>query len=1252
MPKAKAMQSSAGKGKKRAGESRCEEAKMKNLPSDISNFLADPTFYQPAQVKILLGVGAWAQLMQENMRRLSSGFVAQETRLGWLLFGEPPTNSHVVGINIADGDSTKFDEHLEQLVRNLFEAEILAGDESNWTEEQQECETHFLETHTFELQQKRYVVQLPLRRDWDRIGSNRVTALQRYLRLEQRFRREPELKEKYKAFVNEYIAKDWLMLATRPPEGKAYYIPHHAILKKFRVVFDASCSTDTGVSLNDVQMIGPKLQRDLIDLLWGFRLYAYGISADIKQMFPQVKISPRNWDLQRIFWRDHTEKIREYWLTRVTFGMASAPFCAVRAMQQCARDNAVKWPQAAEVVLNNFYMDDCLSGADTEEELLSLCKQLQQILVAGGFELCKWRSNSNHVQRSLNLESNDNDHWFNTYNEASVLGLKWIPSTDELSFAVKSLTDVDPDSWTKRMVLSITARIFDPDGLASPFIIKAKILLQNIWQEKLGWDAILPEPIKTMWQKIFSQIHQFNSVRVPRWIGFSRRLDIALHGFADASIQAFGAAIYAVIYDNELVTSNLLLAKSRVAPLKKETIPRLELRAATLLGELMQRVMTIGETHHKIKIHSAYCWSDSMVVLCWLKRDSASLKQFVANRVLQIKRNTTTCKWRYVTTDANPADPISRGVSMDELINSELWWKGPEFLRLPEAMWPKTPDEVHEEVRTSVNNECRVRVSRESRGAGYQPMVGISVVVIKDQSLLYRYSSFTRVIRVTAWVFRFVRNCRAPSETRRKSYLEISELEGALAIWIKQEQRDHFGDDIRQMEHIGQGVGNSKGLRLSNAIEALTPFLRDGILRMRGRLQEADLPDCQRNPAILPGKGRLAWLIAHSTHLQLLHCGAQQLTAALRQKYWIIGMRTLSRSLIKHCVKCERLKAKTCEQMMGNLPACRVRPARPFLHSGVDYAGPIQVRPDRRRGNVVLKGYIAVFVCMVSKAVHLEFVSDLSTNAFLMAFIRFTSRYGHCLHLWSDNGTNFVGAERELSRMLQTWRGSDLFEQLSTRQTEWHFITPSAPHQGGLWEAAVKATKYHLRRVMGARLLTIEAMQTLLAEIGAVLNSRPLCAQSADPQDLNPLTPGHLLIGEALVPALGEQIPVERPENRLSYWQSRQLITQRFWKLWSDSYLHELQQRPKWREARQNMKVGDLVVIKNEVTPPTLWKMGRVTALHPGSDGLVRNVTIWTGQNTISRPVQKLCILPIEPVEPRAVSSLKAGGCSSESMSY
>lgn len=327
------------------------------------------------------------------------------------------------------------------------------------------------------------------------------------------------------------------------------------------------------------------------------------------------------------------------------------------------------------------------------------------------------------------------------------------------------------------------------------------------------------------------------------------------------------------------------------------------------------------------------------------------------------------------------------------------------------------------------------------------------------------------------------------------------------------------------------------------------------------------------------------------------------------------------------CMRCVRMNQKLMGQQMAALPADRVRPARPFNHVGVDYAGPILVRRTKANTRTVEKRYVAVFVCMATKAVHLELAEDLSADAFLDVFIRFTSIRGPCARVWSDNGTNFVGAAKELQTMLQSWRHTTLFERIAEKGTEWRFITPAAPHQGGLWEAAVKSMKHHLRRVIGAQTLTAEGLNTVLAQVAAVLNSRPLAPLSDDTDNLEALTPAHFLIGEPMIQPCGANVQA-KPTNRLRYFAQRQAMAQHFWKRWSEEYLHQLQHRPKWQQAAKNIGVGELVLVRQENIAPTVWPLARVVAVHPGKDGCVRNVTIRTTNGELCRPIQKLVHLP------------------------
>ena len=314
---------------------------------------------------------------------------------------------------------------------------------------------------------------------------------------------------------------------------------------------------------------------------------------------------------------------------------------------------------------------------------------------------------------------------------------------------------------------------------------------------------------------------------------------------------------------------------------------------------------------------------------------------------------------------------------------------------------------------------------------------------------------------------------------------------------------------------------------------------------------------------------------------------------------------------------------------MGDLPATRVTPARPFLHVGVDYAGPLTLLMCRGRGQRTYKGYVALFVCLSTRAVHLELVSDCSTEAFLAALRRFTSRRGLCAVIQSDRGTNFIGAARELRDMLvHLDTGHDLISSTLLKDgIEWRFNPPAAPHFGGLWEAAVKSTKYHLRRVIGEQHLTYEKLTTLLHQIEACLNSRPLQAMSDDPGDLRTLPPGHFLIGEALL-SLPDPDVDNVPSNRLSRWHLLQQIRLQFWRRWSREYLQSLQARNKWTQQHPQPQIGDLCLVKNELTSPTQWPLARVTKLHTGTDGLTRVVTVKTARSEFVRPIHKLVFLP------------------------
>ncbi|XP_070169436.1 uncharacterized protein [Polyergus mexicanus] len=331
----------------------------------------------------------------------------------------------------------------------------------------------------------------------------------------------------------------------------------------------------------------------------------------------------------------------------------------------------------------------------------------------------------------------------------------------------------------------------------------------------------------------------------------------------------------------------------------------------------------------------------------------------------------------------------------------------------------------------------------------------------------------------------------------------------------------------------------------------------------------------------------------------------------------------------RSCVKCVRERARTSQQLMGNLPQPRVTPSAPFSHTGVDYVGPMNIIPSVGRGQRSKKYYVAVFICLSTKAVHLEYVDDYATNGFLSAFRRFASRRGLPSDMYSDNGTNFQGADRELNTTFQRLVADpQIQDAIANDNVKWHFIPPSAPHFGGLWEAGVKGLRFHLKRAIGSRTLSQIEFATLLCQIEACLNSRPISALHDDPNDFSALTPGHFLVGRPLVSPPEESV-LDIDSNRLSRWQQVRAILEQIWRSWSSDYLHTLQQRRKWQENKPELKINELVLLKNNLAPPSKWELARILDVHPGSDGHVRVVTLRTAKTTLKRPITQICQLPI-----------------------
>ncbi|XP_070531344.1 uncharacterized protein [Cardiocondyla obscurior] len=1200
---------------------------QENWPHLTNLILADPDFATPGKVNVIIGADNFSSVIQQGMKKGDASTpLAQRTIFGWVLSGPVSTTSSNSSTKRTHCCVTDFD--LKDLIAKFWSLEEVSSNSNGVRNKEEEmCEQHFSTTHSRDTT-GRYIVRLPLKADPQLLGNSKEKALSCLKRMSYRFQKDPNYLSLYTNFLDEYKSLGHMLPIDKSEENiiPHYYLPHHGVLRKeslttkLRVVFNGSAPTTSNLSLNDLLYTGEKLQKNILEILLWIRTHRVLFSSDIVKMFRQIQVHNRDRNLQRIYWRDLNGQLCSYQLTTVTYGLSCAPFLALRTLDQLILDEGNKFPLAILPMTTGRYVDDIFGGAESREEAKLIISQLIQLCDAGGFPLQKWRSNFPEIlpeqkeKISAIMEPEPS--------QQKILGLLWNSATDNFGFSVKP---PETQSYTKRLIASDIARLYDPLGLTAPVIIKAKIMLQEIWCLKISWDDPLPEGLLKRWLGFRTQLLELNNLTVPRWIdGIRKNSSFELHGFADASKHAMAAVVFARITTNDGKTiSRMINAKTKVAPIKRLSIPRLELTAALLLIRLL--ILDIKALN--IPQPAVFCWSDSTNALAWINSPPSQCpSEYVRNRAATIQELLPNCSWNFVPGKENPADCATRGIKADQLSSNELWWQGPTWLIKDKSCWPKGKAKINQDIH----------IKESSKNVFFS-----SVVTHTYWNILTRYSSFLKLIRVVATCSRFVKKLLGrPGISLTHHPLTPKELEQSRKIVIRNIQKTGFANEI-------QYLSKYKSLPNSSPLLKLTPFIDgDGLLRVGGRLDNAAIDEESKHPLIIPKDSPITPLIITEAHIRTLHGGTQLTLGYLRTKYWIMNGRPTVRSHILKCIRCARYRATRAEQLMGKLPTPRVSIARPFTNTGLDYAGPITLKTLRGRAARHYKAYIAIFVCMATSAVHIELVTDYSSNAFIAAFKRFTGRRGLCATLQSDCGTNFVGANAELRRLFDS-ASSELKEiatLLSNDGTEWKFNPPGAPHFGGKWEAAVKSVKFHLKRVLGEIILTYEEMSTVLTQIESVLNTRPLCPITEDITDLAVLTPGHFLIGGSLA-IIPEPDLTTEPTSRLSHWQILRQLLDHFWTRWSTECLQRYQAKSKWHHPSNTVKVGSMVLIVDERYPPGKWPLARVTQLHPGADGFTRVVSLKTAFSEYKRPVAKVCILPMDSTENFQQNHLlKAGG--------
>ena len=696
-------------------------------------------------------------------------------------------------------------------------------------------------------------------------------------------------------------------------------------------------------------------------------------------------------------------------------------------------------------------------------------------------------------------------------------------------------------------------------------------------------------------------------------------ISTSIHGFGDASKFAYCAMIFLVVETTKGVYTRLICSKTRVAPLKSLSIPRLELMSARILVTLMDTVKTALSS--KLRIDETRFWLDSKTALCWI-HNQGEWKNFVQHRVNEILKLSSKDDWGHVAGKENYADIGSRGANASELRVSDLWWEGPNWLKEGRGDWlskfnPKESNEVGEEWKKA--SVMTIIVEEQKRPS--------SVI---DTN---RFSTLSRLLRVTAYVNRFIKKVRDKGEKEGSKAKELTaeELREAESIWVKDAQVTLRADP-----------------KYHKMRESLNITEEEGILVCKGRLENSDLENDSKFPIILPKNHRFTDLVILQCHEQVHHSKVRSTLAELRSIYWVTQGRQYVKKLIKNCFICKKLEGKSYNAPpIAPLPDFRVNEAPPFSKVGVDFAGPLFIK---RQGEMA-KVWIALFTCCVSRAVHLELVENLHASTFINCLRRFSARRGTPNLVVSDNAKTFKATAAYIRKLQQN---SALQDFLSCKRITWKFNLERAAWFGGFFERMIGTMKRCLRKVLGNAKLTFDEFITVLSEVECTLNSRPLTYQYEELE--TPLTPFHLMLGRRLSP-LSENIDIsvinddthEKLSNRFLYLTKK---LNHFWNRWRYEYLVDLREFHRHKKTTpEKISIGDVVLIHEDNVKRGLWKIVIIEKLITGKDGVLRGATVRKAGGkrvTLNRSLLKLFPLEITNMNDGCKGNTMEGGNVSE----
>lgn len=1040
---------------------------------------------------------------------------------------------------------------------------------------------------SFDEKTNTWKVNYPKVIDVSEIQSNKNQAIKVTERLETQLEKRGELdafNQEFRAVAQRNVFKELTDAQRNEYSGPVFYSTLVTALKDdpesttpIRICQNSALKFK-GNSFNDFITKGPRPINNILDVTIRFQENQFISILDISKFYNRISSSEEDQNLRRVLWRfgDKTQPFKEFVTTTVAFGDKCSGSIAEEALRQTAEMFSTEYPAASEQIRQNSYVDDLHNGADTRSEVERLTQESTKILKFGGFPV-KEPIFSGEKGRGV----------------IKFLGTKWDVERDEIgpniqiniSDKKRGVREMKPLSLkrvreelprvSKRVVWRMAMGIFDVLGLVNFFTIKFKFLMRVLCEHQINWDDQISSDQQEKLISIIEGLAQLEDLRRPRCLMARNAKAARMVVFSDGSTVAYSACVYVITENEEGVLVSLVMSKAKIAPKTKISVVRMELCGALLATRMMKTVTD----NLKIRIEKKMFMTDSQVVLKMINSRSSTFTEYVGVRLGEIQRSTEPEEWFHCPGIENPADVGSRDqCKPEDLLPGGIVYTGPRWLKLPQEEWPVSQVAAvkQEELPTEEMTSTIRKMVNTIQGCPIEPQIDVS-----------RFRNFKKPVRILSLCLKFIMKCRKIDHKDEARYRNEATL---VFIWwdqapMKAEKCKFKKFNLKEVDF--QVMSSARKLK------CISGRLPDDVME---DIYHKDLP-------VLPEDSEVGKKIVQSAHLPT-HCGVDRCVHISRRTVWLVGARRAARNAVRNCFTCKRIFPQLMQQKMGQLPESRVTPSPPFFNTSVDFFGPLSV-VDQVKRRCTGKGYGVIFVCHYSGAVHLELAEDYSAKAFLSAFQRFMHIRGAPRTVVSDPGSQLVCAAEEL----KNWKLRDEVKNLEEAIT-WHFIPANSQHQNGLAESMIKTTKRLLSIYLGNERATFGEMQTMLTKISSHINSRPIGLKATeDPDSLDPVTPNTLLMaGRPAFDYYQLDADTQTPLTRRLIYQEN--VVNKFHSHFVQNVLEKKIGYQKWSEPSRCAQVGDVCVMVDSNVGGKKFRLGLVTSVVTGRDGLVRRVQL------------------------------------------